>query len=223
MLSQQTKPRWTQSASEFLSLTRLGFLDRFDAMTAGTNANVLTRAEMEARLENVRRAPEDDGVLKLLVSRPQTGERRVLESGQLSREEGLVGDNWKHRPSKKTADGSPFVEMQLTVMSSRVIEIVAADKARWPLAGDQLFVDLDLSVRNLPVGTQLTIGDAVIEVTAPLHTGCKKFGGHFGADALAFVNSPVGLELRLRGLNARVIREGTVRPGDRAKKVKAES
>ena len=179
----------------------------------------MTRAEMEAELDEIRRAPGDNGVLELLVSRPQTGERAVLGVGELSLVEGLVGDSWKNRASSKTADGSPRMEMQLTVMNSRAIALIAQDRDRWPLAGDQLFIDLDLSVKNLPIGTQLAIGTVVIEVTAPPHTGCKKFAGHFGVDAVAFVNSPVGLELRLRGLNARVIRAGTVRPGDRVKKM----
>ena len=174
---------------------------------------------MDAGLDEIRRAPGDDGILKLLVSRPQTGERRVPGLGELSLAEGLVGDSWKNRASSKNADGSPCVEMQLTVMNSRAVALLARDRDRWPLAGDQLFIDLDLSVKNLPAGTQLAIGTAVIEVTAPPHTGCKKFAGHFGVDAVAFVNSPVGLDLRLRGLNARVIRAGTVRPGDRVKKV----
>lgn len=179
------------------------------------------RAQLEAGLEQILRAPPDRGVLEMIVRRPQVGAREVLDAADLHRELGLVGDSWSRRPSSRTADGSPHPEMQLNLMSSRVIEAVAGQRARWPLAGDQLFVDLDLTPENLPAGTRLAIGDggAVIAVTAQPHTGCRKFAERFGLDALTFVNSGRGKRLRLRGLNARVIEPGAVAVGDRLVKL----
>jgi MOSC domain-containing protein YiiM len=109
--------------------------------------------------------------------------------------------------------------MQLNIMNSRVVGLLAQTKERWPLAGDQLFIDLDLSAANVPPGTQLSLGSAVIEVTAPPHTGCKKFMSRYGQDAMKFVNSPTGKQLHLRGINAKVIRPGVVRVGDSVKKL----
>ena len=130
----------------------------------------LTMAELEAGLDEIRRSPKDEGVVELIVRRPQINEREVLEEGELSLVEGLVGDSWKRRRSSSTPDGSPHPEMQLNVMNSRAVALVAQSKERWPLAGDQIFLDLDLSAENLPAGTKLALGSAVIEVTAPPHT-----------------------------------------------------
>jgi MOSC domain-containing protein YiiM len=140
--------------------------------------------------------------------------REVLPEGALDCTTGLVGDGWKERPSSRTGDGSPHPHMQVTVMSSRVVALIAGEKEHWPLAGDQLFVDLDLSARNLPPGTRLALGSAVLEVTDQPHTGCRKFIERFGLDAVKFVNSDRGRQLQLRGINTRVIQPGTVRVGD---------
>ncbi len=177
----------------------------------------LTVEELEAGLEEIFQAPKDEGVLDLIVRRPGIGERETLEQGELHLALGLVGDNWGTRGSSRTADGSSHPLMQLTVMNSRVIDLVAQERDRWPLAGDQLFVDLDLSILNLPPGSRLAIGSGVIEVTEQPHAGCKKFVQRFGLEAMKFVNSPQGKELRLRGLNARVVQEGVIRVGDIAR------
>ncbi|MER3494070.1 MAG: MOSC domain-containing protein [Mastigocladus sp. ERB_26_2] len=174
----------------------------------------LTIEELEARLDEIRQSPKDKGVLELIVRRPQNGEREVLEESKLDLVEGLVGDNWRTRGSSRTSDGSSHPDMQLNIMNSRVIAVVAQDKNRWQLAGDQLFIDMDLSAENLPPGTQLALGSAVIEVTNQPHNGCKKFVARFGLDAMKFVNSPVGKQLRLRGINAKVVQPGVIRVGD---------
>lgn len=179
----------------------------------------LSAAELEAGLDLVRQSPKDGGTLELIVRRPAVDGREVLAEGTLDLNEGLVGDNWRARPSSRTADGSAHPEMQLNIINARAIALIAQDKARWPLAGDQLYVDLDLSDANLPPGTRLAIGTAVIEVTAQPHTGCQKFRARFGTDAHKFVNSPVGKELHLRGINARVVQPGTLRAGDAIKKL----
>jgi hypothetical protein len=146
-------------------------------------------------------------------------EREVLGEATLDRVEGLVGDTWRARGSSRTADGSSHPDMQLNLMNSRTAALVAGHPDRWQLAGDQLYVDLDLSEANLPPGTRLELGSAVIEITAQPHLGCKKFSARFGNDALRFVNSSIGRELRLRGANAKVVVPGHVRVGDPIRKL----
>ncbi len=171
--------------------------------------------ELAAGLEAIRGAPSRAGTVEMIVRRPAADEREVVEEGLLTLEDGLAGDAWRARGSRSTPDGSADPDRQLTVMGSRVADLLAGgDRGGWTLAGDQLYVDLDLGVANLPPGTRLAIGTAVIEVTEPAHTGCAKFSARFGSEALRFVNSPDGRALRLRGLNARVVRPGTVRRGD---------
>ncbi len=178
-----------------------------------------TADELMAALDDLRSAPLDAGRVELVVARPKPGERAVLEEGVLDLAEGLVGDGWSTLRSRRTPDGRPHPEMQLNVIGARLSRLVAVDPERRALAGDQLHVDLDLSEDNLPPGTRLRIGTAVIEVTAQPHKGCAKFVKRFGKDAMRFVNSPLGRQLRLRGLNAKVVVPGTVRPGDEIWKV----
>jgi hypothetical protein len=177
-----------------------------------------TETELEAGLNHIRCSPKDSGVLVLISRRPRVEEREVLEEAEISLTEGLVGDNWKTRGSSRTSDGSAHPDLQLTLMNSRMIGLLADERQHWALAGDQLFIDLDLSAHNLPPGTQLEIGTAIIEITAYPHAGCKKFGARFGPEALKFVNSPLGKELQLRGLNAKVVRPGKVRVRDVVRK-----
>ncbi len=179
----------------------------------------LTTAQLEAGLDHIRQSPKEEGVLLMIVRRPAVNSREVVDEGVLDLDRGLVGDNWLERGSGSTADGSAHPEMQLNVINARLLDLVAGDKERWQLAGDQLVVDLDLSEENLPPGTQLALGDAVIEVTAIPHRGCAKFVARFGADAMRFVNSPLGTELHLRGINARVVQGGAIRQGDSVRKI----
>lgn len=183
------------------------------------NIKHLTMAELEAGLDEIRQAPKDEGVLELIVRRPQTEEREILTAGQLDLVEGLMGDNWKTRGSGATPDGSAHPEMQLNIMNARATALVAQSKDRWHLAGDQLYVDMDLSEENMPAGTQLALGTAIVEVTPIPHNGCKKFVARFGLDAMKFVNSPVGKELHLRGICAKVVQPGMIRVGDVARKL----
>jgi MOSC domain-containing protein YiiM len=173
----------------------------------------LTRPELEAGLENIRKAPKDEGVVELIVTRPASGAREVLNQVQLDPATGMAGDSWATRMAV------PDPATQLTLMNVRVISLIAPDRARWPLAGDQLLVDLDLAHDNLPPGTSLEIGGAISEVSETPHLGCGKFVQRFGVDAMKFVNSPLGRQLHLRGINARVLRAGAVRVGDRARKL----
>jgi hypothetical protein len=179
----------------------------------------LSVEELEAGLENIRQAPKDDGKLELIVRRPREEERETLKEGFLDLQVGLAGDNWKTRGSTRTADGSAHPDMQLNIMNARVIALLSPDRDRWQLAGDQLYIDMDLSDANLPPGTRLALGEAIIEVTEQSHNGCKKFSARFGVDAMKFVNSPEGKQLHLRGINARVVQSGKIRAGDMARKL----
>jgi MOSC domain-containing protein YiiM len=175
-----------------------------------------TPADLEAGLEHLRATPRDEGVVELIVRRPAEGEREVVEEAELDLAEGLVGDSWQARGR---SGGRPSnTNAQVTVMNARATALVAGDRERWPLAGDQLYVDFDLSGDHIPPGTRLELGSAVLEVTADPHTGCKKFNERFGLEALKFVNSPEGRELNLRGINTRVVQPGTVRVGDAMRK-----
>ncbi len=174
----------------------------------------MTLEQLEAELPKLREAPRDVGTLELIARRPEVGTREVVDEAELDLAKGLVGDNWLQRGNTKTPDGKADPEKQLNLMGARVVALLAQDRSRWPLAGDQLYVDLDLSLTNLPPGTRLALGTAVIEVTPPPHTGCKKFVERFGVDAMKFVNSTVGRELNLRGVNAKVVQAGKVRRGD---------
>jgi hypothetical protein len=175
--------------------------------------------DLQAGLPEILAAPASIGTVELVVRRPSEGEREVLEEGVLDVAEGLVGDDWVRRGSSQTADGSPHPGAQVTLMNVRVISLVAGDRDRWPLAGDQLYVDLDLRPENLPPGTRLAIGTATVEVTDVPHTGCAKFTERFGPAAIRFVNGKSGRGLRLRGMYVRVVEGGTVRPGDEIRKL----
>ena len=183
-------------------------------MAATLDGMHLTTDELAAGIDRVREAPAGSGTVELLVRRPAEGQREVLDVATLDPELGLVGDNWRARGSTRTDDGTAHPEMQLNVMSARAIALIAGTPDRWALAGDQLYVDLALDDVNLPTGTRLALGTAVIEVTAVPHNGCAKFAERFGRDAARFVNSPVGKELHLRGINAKVVQAGSVRRGD---------
>jgi MOSC domain-containing protein YiiM len=175
---------------------------------------VRTTADLEAGLEHIRQSPGDGGTVELIVRRPEVGEREVLDEAELTLEEGLVGDSWGRRGKR------PNPKAQITLTNARSTDAVAGgDRGRWPLAGDQLYVDLDLGGANLPAGSRLAIGTAVLEVTDLPHMGCAKFTARFGADARAFVNSEAGTALNLRGINARVVEPGTVRRGDAVRKL----
>jgi MOSC domain-containing protein YiiM len=177
----------------------------------------LTR--LEESLDHIRAAPADNGTLELIARRPAEDEREVLTEAWLDVKNGLEGDTWRVRGSSRTHDGGPSADAQVTLMNARSAAAIAGDRDRWPLAGDQLFVDLDLSHANLPPGSRVQIGTAVIEFSEAPHTGCSKFSARFGVDALKFVNSQPWRHLRLRGANCRVVVSGTVRTGDVIRKL----
>lgn len=179
----------------------------------------LSWPELEAGLDHIRAAPSAAGTVEMIVRRPSVEAREVLEEAILDVADGVVGDTWRSRSIEASEDGRPIFDSQITLMNARFVDLVAQSRDRWALAGDQLYVDLDVGVENLPPGTTLAAGSAVLEITARPHTGCVKFSRRFGGDALRFANSPTGRELRLRGVYATVIRPGSIRRGDIIKKL----
>lgn len=179
----------------------------------------MTLAEIEARLDELGPSPQDNGTVEMIVCRPDEGQRKVLEAAELDTTEGLVGDNWRKRGSRHSEDGSALIEAQIAIMNSRNIQAIEPEHDRWPLAGDQIFVDIDLSAENMPAGQRIAIGSAILEVTELPHNGCGKFAERFGSGASRFVNSKEGRENRRRGVNTRVIRGGTIRQRDTITKV----
>ena len=182
-----------------------------------------TPEELDTGLAHVLDAPRDDGEILMIVRRPGEDEREVLDEGVLDTESGLMGDDWEARGDPRSEDGTANVLAQLTVMNARVLEVMAGPPHRWPLAGDQLYVDFDLSEDNLPAGTRLSVGEALIEVTAKPHTGCAKFTRRYGLAAQRWVNSETGMRLRLRGINTRVVKPGAIRVGDRVRKAHGDA
>lgn len=182
-------------------------------MDAGPAPLTPTYAELEAGVAAVRAAPRGRGTLDLIVRRPAKSEREILTAAALDLEQGLVGDVWLATDGTHTR--------QLTLMATRAIALVAGTRDRWALAGDQLYVDLDLSRANVPPGTRIAIGAAVVEISPEPHTGCRKFRARYGIDAVRFFGSDVGQELQLRGVNAWVVTPGAVRVGDAVVKLPA--
>lgn len=175
-----------------------------------------TTDELHAQLGTILDAPKDAGPIEMIVRRPRENEREVVQSGELTTDGGLVGDSWIDRVDE---NGDPYFPAQLTLMNARVAEAVAATRERWPLAGDQIYVDMDISHENLPAGSRIGVGDAVVEISEVPHTGCAKFSGRFGNEALRFVNVGPGRENRFRGVNAFVVEGGSFAVGDRVSKL----
>ena len=175
--------------------------------------------EYRQRRDWIRESPKDNGVVRAIVVRPITNEREELQKCELSPEMGVHGDNWSTECWLKLEDGSPHPDVQVAMMNARVIELLTQDRSRWQLSGDQLFIDFDLSRENVVTGQRLQLGTAALEITDREHSGCGKFSNRFGIDALKFVNSPQGRQLRLRGIYAKIVKRGNIAVGDRVKKL----
>ena len=174
----------------------------------------LTTPELRDGLSEILRSPKDNGTLQGIVIRPSHGARCELTSCDISLEGGVHGDHWAKGCWKSTEDGRPHPDVQICIMNARCIALIAQDRANWAPAGDNLFIDMDLSPDNLPPGQQLVIGTAVIEITDTPHNGCASFIERYGRDACVFVNTGDGKRHRLRGIYARVVQDGQVSVGD---------
>jgi MOSC domain-containing protein YiiM len=174
-----------------------------------------TTAELESFLDGILEAPKDAGPIEMIVRRPGENEREVVQSAELTTDGGLAGDNWIQRVDE---NGNPHMDAQLTLMNARVADAVARSRDRWPLAGDQVYVDMDISNENLPAGSRIRLGDAIVEISEVPHTGCDKFAGRFGKEALRFANVGVGRDNRFRGVNAFVVESGSIAVGDKVTK-----
>ncbi|MGE0758648.1 MAG: MOSC domain-containing protein [Pirellulaceae bacterium] len=186
-----------------------------------TPATHLSHQELEQGLAEALAAPSSVGVLKAIVIRPDVGQRLKVSSARLTPEQGIEGDRWATNHWQRLPDGRPDPRSQVSLVGWRVLELIAGEPDRLALAGDNLILDLDVSEANLPTGSQLAIGDEVVlEITAEPHLGCQKFARRFGPQARAFVNSPQGKSLKLRGRYATIVRGGTIRVGDKVSKEK---
>jgi MOSC domain-containing protein YiiM len=183
----------------------------------------LTATDFQSRLTELGNSPTDSGSLDMIVRRPESGEREVVQQADLHPNDGVVGDNWSTRGSSHTEDGNADPNRQITLMNSRVLRAIESQPSRWALAGDQLIVDLDLSIYNLQPGHQISIGTAILEITDIPHTGCANFTARFGHDAIRFVNSKEGRDMRRRGIYARVVQAGSIQVGDTVSKIVAEA
>ena len=175
-----------------------------------------TTEELQAKVDDILQAPKDAGPVEMIVRRPGENEREVIQSADLSKEAGLVGDSWIDRVDQ---NGDPYMAAQLTLMNSRVTDAVAVTRERWPLAGDHIYVDMDISKENLPPGSRIQVGTAVVEISEVPHTGCDKFAGRFGKEALRFANVGIGRDNRFRGVNAFVVEAGSLKVGDKITKL----
>jgi hypothetical protein len=178
-----------------------------------------TADDLHRGLPTILAAPADGGRLAAIVIRSAEDQRQCLESCRLTAARGVEGDRWAAGSWLTTDDGQPHPDVQVSLINTRLIELLAGGRERWELAGDNLCVDLDLSRANLPTGQRLAIGEAILEITEPLHKGCGKFAQRYGPAAVRFVNSEEGLTLRLRGVYAKVVQDGLVAVGDMARKV----
>lgn len=178
-----------------------------------------TLEHLQTQLNHIQESPKDTGSVLLIVRRPATEERELISQGRLIPASGLEGDNWRERGSTSMPDGSANPEAEITLMNTRVIQALTQDETRWALAGDQFFVDFDLSEENIPAGTRLALGSAIVEVSPLPHNGCKKFSERFGVDALKFISMAENKPLRMRGINAKIIQAGEVKQGDLIRKV----
>lgn len=169
-----------------------------------------TLAELESGWQALPPPPRSAGTVRLLCVRKGDGLHETPDAVEITSSHGMLGDRWAEREPGTDPDGNSAI----TLMSASAIGLLAADRLPLHAAGDNLVVDLDLSVEALPAGTRLAVGDAVLRVSEEPHTGCSTFRDRFGLDALKWVSTPSGRALRLRGMNCGVVRAGTVRVGD---------
>ena len=179
----------------------------------------LSLDHLKTFMPHILDAPKDDVALDLVVVRPDRDIRELPKRARVTAKDGVVGDHWITGSGLRNDDGTGLVDAQICMMMSRVIEAIASSQENWPPAGDNLFLDMDLTPSNMPPGTRFSIGTAEFVVTPQPHNGCQKFIDRYGRDACLFVNTGEGRNLRLRGIYSRVTRDGEISPGDRLRKI----
>ncbi len=178
-----------------------------------------TSDELNDKMDWLLDSPKDGGVVRGIVVRPATDEREELQEARLSPEGGVEGDRWASTAQRKLKDGRLNPDVQVTLTNARLIELLAKERSRWSLSGDQIYVDMDLSMENLQPGQRLAIGSTVLEISEVPHRGCSKYRSRFGQAGFDLVDSARGRELRFRGVYAQIVKEGTVGVGDQIHKV----
>ncbi len=178
-----------------------------------------TMEELKAGLPDIVASPADNGSLAAIVVRPDYGMRLDVQSRKISLAGGVEGDRWATACWRTLPDGSSNPDVQVCIMNSRCISLIAGEREAWPMAGDNLFIDMDLSPGNIAPGQKLAVGETIIEITDIPHTGCQKFIDRYGRHACVFVNTGEGKKLKLRGIYAQVVKDGTVNVGDRVTKI----
>ena len=179
----------------------------------------VTLAECQAALDHINAAPRDGAVIEQLVARPDFAERAFPDALELTVAGGIKGERWSHSPWLKLPDGSPDPRIQVSIFSKRVMDLCWRDREGQVHPGDPFVVDMNLSFENLPVGTQLQVGEAVVEVSDKFNTACVKWQKRYGDESLRWINMAENRPHRLRGVLCKIVQDGVVRVGDRLAKL----
>lgn len=174
---------------------------------------MITRAVLDAALPFVLAAPRDDAPIALLCTRPALGQRAFPASIRLTKAEGIPGERWLTQSWLRLPDGRPDPRNQVSLLPSRVMDIAWQNRDTAPHPGDPIVADLDMTEANLPVGTLIGVGSAVLRVSDVPNLGCVKWKVRYGSDALAWVAADPAL--RLRGVLCSVEQDGEVTLNDR--------
>ena len=171
-------------------------------------------AELMAALPDILAAPKDNAPVHGLCLRPARGERAFPKRISMTRAGGIPGERWATEPWLRRADGSPDPRIQVSILPLRVMDLVWRDREGTPHPGDPIVVDMDLSLANLPSGSLIAAGTAVLRVSDEFNAACAKWKLRYGADARAFIEAPGHAELRLRGVLCSVETDGEVAVGE---------
>lgn len=180
-----------------------------------------TRAECDAALTHILDAPKVSAPIDMLCFRPDYGVRSFPDRIQVSVARGIEGERWLRDPWLKLPDGRPDPRIQISVLPKRVADLCWRNRDVSPHPGDTLIADLDMTSANMPVGTRLQVGSAVIEVSDVFNNGCAKWYAQYGADSVKWINHRPHRPLRLRGILCRVVVDGEIRKSDLIEKLDA--